>query len=237
MPDLANISQVSQPQPPSIASLSASAATSQSIKLTANNVADTGGTVTSVTFYRESNNTPGLQTTGPTPDTAVGTATNGSWNVTVSGLSSAPYTFYAIATDNHALTSNVVSTSINVNTPAVLNQQGDIGSVGVAGSSSGGNGAYTVNGSGGDIWNSADAFHYVYTTLSGNGTIIARVSGVSNTNSWAKAGVMIRESTAAGSRQAMMVVTRGNGVAMQYRTTPTAKAPTQTLPAATPPTG
>jgi regulation of enolase protein 1 (concanavalin A-like superfamily) len=73
-------------------------------------------------------------------------------------------------------------------------QAQDIGSVGVAGTSTYSGGTFTVNGSGADIWGSADSFRYVYQALSGDGQIVARVTGVQNTNGSAKAGVMIRES-------------------------------------------
>ncbi len=79
-------------------------------------------------------------------------------------------------------------------------------------------GTYTMTGSGTDIWNNADEFHYVYKTLTGAGSIVARVQSVSNTNSWAKAGVMIRETLDPGSKHAMMVVTPGQGVSFQRRT-------------------
>jgi regulation of enolase protein 1 (concanavalin A-like superfamily) len=94
----------------------------------------------------------------------------------------------------------------------------DIGSVGVAGSFSVSNGVYTVKGSGADIWGTVDAFRYGYQSLSGDGEIIARVSSVQNTNVWAKAGVMIRETIASNSRHAMIVLTPGNGVSFQRRT-------------------
>ena len=72
-------------------------------------------------------------------------------------------------------------------------QTSDIGSVGHAGSASASNGSFTLSGSGDDIWNNADAFRYVYQSFSGDGTITARVGSVGNTNAWAKAGVMFRE--------------------------------------------
>ncbi len=50
-------------------------------------------------------------------------------------------------------------------------------------------------------------------------TVIARVATIGNTNSWAKGGVMIRETLAASSRHAMMVLTPGNGLAFQRRLT------------------
>jgi regulation of enolase protein 1 (concanavalin A-like superfamily) len=89
----------------------------------------------------------------------------------------------------------------------------------VAGSASYGSGTFTVRGSGTDIWDTADAFRYVYQPLNGDGTITARVVTQQNTNSWAKAGVMIRESLTAGSRHAMVALTPGNGVAFQRRLT------------------
>lgn len=66
-------------------------------------------------------------------------------------------------------------------------------------------------------WGPADAFHYEYTRWSGDGSITARVLSVEGTHAWAKAGVMFRESAAAGSKQVMAVVSAGKGVAMQYR--------------------
>ena len=94
----------------------------------------------------------------------------------------------------------------------------DIGSVGQAGSATYLNGSFTVKGSGSDIWNTADAFHFVYQPWTGDGEIIAQVESVQNTDVWAKAGVMIRETLSASSKHAMMVVTPGSGVSFQRRT-------------------
>ena len=94
----------------------------------------------------------------------------------------------------------------------------DIGSVGMSGSaSSTAGGVFSINGSGTDIYYGADAFHYVYQPLSGDGSIIARVLSVQNTSSWAKAGVMIRETLTPDSRQADVIVSPGKGVAFQRR--------------------
>jgi hypothetical protein len=78
-------------------------------------------------------------------------------------------------------------------------------------------GTYTMTGSGADIWNQSDEFHYAYKTLSGPGSIVARVESVENTNEWAKAGVMIRETLDPGSVHATMVVTPAQGVSFQRR--------------------
>jgi hypothetical protein len=78
-------------------------------------------------------------------------------------------------------------------------------------------GTYTMTGSGADIWDQSDEFHYAFKTLSGPGSIVAKVLSVDNTDPWAKAGVMIRETLDADSRHAMMVVTPGSGVSFQRR--------------------
>jgi len=95
---------------------------------------------------------------------------------------------------------------------------GDVGSPSAAGNASYSGGTFTIEGDGSDIWGTSDQFHYVYQSLSGDGEIEARVASLENTNSWAKAGVMIREALTGGSTHAMMVVTAGNGTAFQRRT-------------------
>lgn len=98
----------------------------------------------------------------------------------------------------------------------------DIGAVGVAGSASESYstpGTYTVTGSGADIYGTVDAFRHASQTLSGDGEIRARITSQTNTDPWAKAGVMIRSSAAADAAHAMMILTPGNGFSFQYRTT------------------
>ena len=95
----------------------------------------------------------------------------------------------------------------------------DIGTVNVIGSASLNYGVFTETGSGADIWNATDAFRFVYVSVTGNCTIIARVTAVQNTDPWSKAGVMIRESLAANAINAFVAVTPGNGVTWQTRST------------------
>ena len=78
-------------------------------------------------------------------------------------------------------------------------------------------GTYTITGSGADIWDVADEFHFAYKTLTGIGSIVAKVESVDNTNGWAKAGVMIRETLESGSKHAMTCVTPAQGVSFQRR--------------------
>ncbi len=80
-------------------------------------------------------------------------------------------------------------------------------------------GSFLMGSTGGDIWGTADAFRLAYKRLSGNGSIVARVDSIVNTSGWAKGGVMIRETLDPGSKHAMVVVTPGNGVALQNRPT------------------
>src|SRR4029077_19285300 len=65
----------------------------------------------------------------------------------------------------------------------------------------------------------ADALHFTYQRLTGNGQIIARVATIQNTNVWVKSGVMIRNTLAADSAHAFMLVSPGKGTALQSRAT------------------
>lgn len=94
---------------------------------------------------------------------------------------------------------------------------GDIGIVGSAGGANYAGGTFNVKGSGADIWEMADAFHYVYQPLDGDGQIVARVASQQNTNAWAKAGVMIREDLSPSARHASVFLTPTNGSGLQYR--------------------
>jgi hypothetical protein len=80
-------------------------------------------------------------------------------------------------------------------------------------------GTYTMTASGTDIWANSDEFHFAYKELSGAGAIIAKVESVENTDPWAKAGVMIRDTLEPDSRNVAVLVTPENGVRFQYRST------------------
>ncbi|MBN1482374.1 DUF1349 domain-containing protein [candidate division KSB1 bacterium] len=69
----------------------------------------------------------------------------------------------------------------------------DIGDVAVNGFAFYHDGIFTINGSGFDIWNTEDEFFYVWKTVPGDVDIRARVISLTNTDAWAKAGIMIRE--------------------------------------------
>jgi len=71
-------------------------------------------------------------------------------------------------------------------------------------------GTYTMTATGTDIWDAHDEFHFAYKQLSGAGSITARIESVDNTDLWAKAGVMIRETLDAGSKFAAVYITSTN---------------------------
>jgi regulation of enolase protein 1 (concanavalin A-like superfamily) len=79
----------------------------------------------------------------------------------------------------------------------------DIGSVSTAGSASYKSGTYILTASGQWIWDVADGMHFAYKSLSGDGTIIARVVSAQGSQ-YPEAGVMIRETLTASSTHAFV---------------------------------
>jgi len=78
---------------------------------------------------------------------------------------------------------------------------------------------WTINAGGADISGFADEFRFVWQTLPGNGSVIAHVLTQTNTSPGAKAGVMLRASTAAGSPNYALLVSPGEGIKVQVRKT------------------
>ena len=95
----------------------------------------------------------------------------------------------------------------------------DVGTPTPTGSASYSSGVFTLNGGGNDIWGTGDTdldqFNYVYQPMDNDETITARVTSQTNSNPWAKAGIMIKQSTTAGSPYALLAVTPGNGITFQ----------------------
>ena len=95
----------------------------------------------------------------------------------------------------------------------------DIGSPALAGNASLSGGIWTIQGAGNDIHGTADQFQFDAETLAGNGTISAEVETQGDTNAWAKAGVMLRASTAPGAIDYALLVSPANGIVVEGRTT------------------
>jgi PKD domain len=167
-------------------------------------------------------------TTNPPPQVATGQTTA---TYTHAALTAGTTYFWRIVAHNSAgATSGPVwsfSTSSGSSTvPAPwLNQ--DIGNTGLAGAASYASGVFTVDGAGADIWGTTDAFQFVYQGIAGDAEIVARVTSIENTQTYAKAGVMIRESLAANAAHAMFeAIPNGN---IEFLTRPTSGALTTLL--------
>ena len=93
----------------------------------------------------------------------------------------------------------------------------DIGAVSAAGSSAATGSSVSVRGSGADIWGTDDEFHFRYVPLVGDGELVARVTGITVTDPWAKAGIMIRETLASNARHHWIGVSAQNGWFAQTR--------------------
>ena len=78
-------------------------------------------------------------------------------------------------------------------------------------------GTFTISAGGTDIWGLADEFHFIYQPITGDLDVIARVASLTRADAWSKAGVMIRESLAAGSRHAMVAASAAQGYTFQRR--------------------
>jgi hypothetical protein len=89
-------------------------------------------------------------------------------------------------------------------------------------------GNIVMTGMGTDIWNTADEGRFAYKSLTGDGSIVARVESLANTDPWAKAGVMIRETLDPGSTWAHVLYGGTNGVHFQARLTTSVAAVSDT---------
>ncbi|MFO1417468.1 MAG: PQQ-dependent sugar dehydrogenase [Methylotetracoccus sp.] len=96
-------------------------------------------------------------------------------------------------------------------------------------------GRHTVRGAGADIGGASDSFQLVHQSLSGDGSITARVATSNPTDPLAKVGVMIRAGLGAGAQHALMALTPDGGArllsrAAQGGATSTVQGPSVTTP-------
>ena len=147
------------------------------------------------------------------------------------GLGPSALAGMAVASGDATATSTVTMTDVVVGGPPApaLPQScpapwtcADIGNPALAGSQSfdPNTGTWTINAGGADITGTADQFRFVWQTLSGDGSVIARVASQANTSSSAKAGVMLRASTDPGAPYYGVFVTPGAGIKVQVRSAP-----------------
>jgi hypothetical protein len=93
----------------------------------------------------------------------------------------------------------------------------DIGAVGTPGTAYQGlGGGFYVVGAGSDIWGTADSFLFVHQPIR-DGSISAKIGSQTNTNAYAKAGVMIRQSLDPGSPEVVLDIKPDGGLEFMTR--------------------
>jgi alpha-galactosidase len=79
------------------------------------------------------------------------------------------------------------------------------------------NGTFTIEGGGSDIWNASDQFAFLNQDALKDNSLSARIILQTNSDPWAKTGLMYRESTDANSKFVLICTTPGNGISLQWR--------------------
>jgi hypothetical protein len=131
--------------------------------------------------------------------------------------------FVGLAVTSHDATATATATfdQVVVTPGETTVEHQDIGATGIAGDATFDGVGHTISGSGADVWGNADAFHYRFWALPGDGGIVASVSTFlfpQSPHPWTKAGVMIRASTDPSSSHAFLLASRDHGLAFQRRT-------------------
>jgi autotransporter-associated beta strand protein len=142
---------------------------------------------------------------------------------------SSPYFYYVTALTNaseSAWSATVGAVAPGVPAPWTTR---DIGSPDMPGYAFQTNGVFNLNAAGTDIWNTSDQFSFTFQPVTPDCDLRARVLNIAGTSTWAKAGVMIRQSLDAGAAYAFCLLTPAygttqNGVAFQERTSSGASA-------------
>ena len=176
-----------------------------SIDLTAN-AADADGTVARVDFYNGT--------------TLLGSDATAPYAFTWTNVPAGTYALKATAVDNSGAIGSSATATVTVAAAAGLpagQQAVDIGAPVLSGSTSYSNGTYTTSAGGAAIYNNADHFQFIYQSVSGDLDISLHVASVTAAYSYSSAGVMIRESLAAGSRHAHMLLSAGRGYSFNER--------------------
>src|SRR5436305_7329494 len=150
-------------------------------------------------------------------------------SITMNNMSGSNMAGLVVTSHNGGLMGSATFDTVNVSTSLVCPAGwtcADIGSPTPTGSQSVSNGTWTMQAGGADIYGTADQFHYVWQQFIGDGSVSAQVLSQTNTSSNAKAGVMLRLTSDAGSPFYDAVVTPGRGVFVQYRKSQGASAQT-----------
>jgi regulation of enolase protein 1 (concanavalin A-like superfamily) len=218
-----------QPQPPDAASLSTPASGAAGVSTATELVWNRAAFAVSYDVYLGSapsgmvlvGNVPAQLVNDPpatyswTPSAALQAGTTYYWKV-VSRTYATPVNPSLIGTsDTWSFGTAAVTPPPGGTLPAPWSSR-DVGSVGAAGSASYSNGVFTIKGAGTWIWDTTDSFQYVSQPTSGDVQIVAHVTSLVNTSTFAKAGVMLRESLSPNAANVVLDV-RPNG-AIEFMT-------------------
>ncbi|MDA1039253.1 MAG: pre-peptidase C-terminal domain-containing protein, partial [Planctomycetota bacterium] len=124
-----------------------------------------------------------------------------------------------VSVSSHGNYGDLGSYDLSVNDLPAGWTSADIGKTELLGDAAFGAGVFTVAGAGAAVGGTSDAFRFAWQTLTGNGSITARVTQNQNTDPLAKAGIEIRESLAANSKHVAMVTTAARGPQLISRST------------------
>ena len=165
----------------------------------------------------------------------------------VSGATAATYTLAGVTTNSTgsysvsiangcgSVTSAAAALTVTNCTVPVPWVGVDVGSVGLAGGQCSGGSTLALEGSGAALNSTADQFHFLYQTITDDGSLVAQLTGQSGSSSNAFAGIMIRETTAAGAQE-LLLARQGNGSVIARSRVGTGSPPTTTAGGAyTPP--
>ena len=140
-------------------------------------------------------------------------------SVTMANMTGTLLAGIAATSHNTTKLSTVVFNTVALSTCPLSWSCADIGNPVPAGGQSESNGTWTMTAGGNDIWGTTDTFHFVWQSLASDGVVQAKVASQSNSSAWAKAGVMLRQSSDAAAMYYAAFVTPGNGIVVQYRST------------------
>ena len=163
--------------------------------------------------------------------TAYTSADGSSWTpvpgstVSLSSLSGTILAGLAVTAHNTGTASNATFTGVTItgSAPAPPNlcpsawTCEDIGFPTPAGSETLSGSTWTVQGGGGDMWGTSDQMRLISQPQAHDGTVTAQVTSQSDTDPWAKSGLMVRLTDSPSAPYYAVLLTPGNGVVVQYR--------------------
>jgi hypothetical protein len=181
----------------------------------------TGSTTTSTGSTGSTTSTTSTGSTTSSGSTTTTSTTTSTGSTTSSNSSSGS------TTSTGSTTTSSSNSSTGTTTTALKLTGTNVGSI-TGGASSGSGTSYTVSGGGTDIWGTSDNMRYDYTTLTGDGTIIAEVNSQADTSSYAKSGIMIRNGSSVSSNSAEVSLLLEPDKKAEFQTRASAGASTST---------